>query len=539
MQGYKIIDGIGIIPADTTVIKDGAFENCTELTSIVIPDFVTEVEDCAFRGCVNLRSIKVDPGNGVYDSREDCNAIIETETNSLVVGCAKTKIPQGVKVIEDYAFYDCKGLKSIEIPATVERIGMGAFDSCYGLKNIVIPASVTEIDVCAFRECVNLKCIEIPASVTEIGEDAFDVCDGLTSIKVDPNNGVYDSREDCNALIETASNTLLRGCPTSKIPEGVTTIGRGAFADVKNLTNVEIPASVKVIEGFAFTGCGMEQLELPPSVEEIGESAFQNCAKLKSVIISSSVKVIGKSAFFDCPKLESVEILSSEVEIGDGAFEDCPAVKTVKMPYVKEYHGWFVYSVNLTNVEMPSVEVIGDNAFAGQKKLKKLVFTELLEVGEDAFKGCTGLTNIMMPRVVEIKSGAFYGCTKLKVIEISSVQEVGVSAFAGCTALESVELPSLEAIGDEAFCGCSALKSVKVSSNEVETGAGLTFDGCDNLISFEFLTAKHGNEFDNYDLLEHRSLKEIIVPAGTGKRFKEWAKDMFMDKIIVERKPER
>ena len=127
MEGYYIMNGMGIIPADTTVIEEGAFKDCTELTSIVIPGFVTEVEDGAFRGCVNLRSIKVDPSNEVYDSREDCNAIIETETNSLVAGCAKTKIPQGVEVIDDYAFYGSKGLKSIEIPATVERIGDYAF----------------------------------------------------------------------------------------------------------------------------------------------------------------------------------------------------------------------------------------------------------------------------------------------------------------------------------------------------------------------------------------------------------------------------
>ena len=509
------MNGMGIIPADTTVIEEGNFKDCTELTSIVIPGFVTEVEDGAFRGCVNLRSIKVDPSNEVYDSREDCNAIIETETNSLVVGCAKTKIPQGVEVIGDYAFYDCKCLKSIEIPASVERIGEYAFYDCKGLKSI-----------------------EIPASVTEIGEHAFEDCINLENIEVSPDNKVYDSREDCNALIETASNTLLRGCPTSTIPEGVTTIEFRAFDGYQKLKNIEIPASVRVIEGYAFTECGIEQLELPPSVEEIGESAFQNCEKLKSLVIPASVRVIGDGAFFECHKLESIEILSSEVEIGEGAFEDCPALKTVKMPYVKEYHGWFVDSVNLTNVEMPSVEVIGDNAFAGQKKLKRLVFPKLLEVGEEAFKGCTGLTNIMMPSVVEVKSGAFYDCTKLNEIEMSSVQEVGESAFVGCTALESVELPSLEAIGDEAFGGCSRLRSVKVSSNKEEID-GSPFASCENLTSFELLTAEHGDELDDYGLLDsNMNLREIIVPAGTGEHFKKRAKDMMMDRIIVEREPE-
>ena len=330
--------------------------------------------------------------------------------------------------------------------------------------------------------------IVIPASVTEIGEHAFENCFNLENIDVSPDNKVYDSREDCNAIIETETNTLVVGCAKTKISQGVTTVGFRAFDDCKNLKNIEIPASVRVIEDFAF---------------------------------------------FECHKLESIEILSSEVGIGEGAFEDCPALKTVKMPYVTEYHGWFVDSVNLTNVEMPSVEVIGDNAFAGQKKLNKLVFPKLLEVGEGAFKGCTGLTNIMMPSVVEIKSGAFNDCTKLKEIEISSVQEVGESAFAGCTALESVELPSLEAIGDEAFGGCSRLRSVKVSSNKEEIH-GSPFAGCGNLTSFELLTAEHGDELDDYGLLDlDMNLKEIIVPAGTGKHFKKRANDMMMDSIIV------
>lgn len=413
----------------------------------------------------------------------------------------------------------------------------------------IIPSGTTEIEEDAFTERKELTSIDIPASVTQIDVNAFDGCTNLTSIKVSPHNKVYDSREDCNAIIETATNTLVLGCATTKIPEGVTTIGWGAFDGCKKLKNIEIPASVRIIEEGAFRYSGIEQLELPPSLDVIGESAFEGCSKLKNLVIPASVKVIEESAFYECSKLASVEILSSDVEIRDGAFEECNALKTVKMPYSDEYHGCFCYCPNLTNVEMPLVEVIGDSAFKGQEKLKKLMFPKLLEVGEEAFKGCTGLKSISMPRVEEIKTSAFEDCTQLKDIEMSEVQVVEESAFAGCTALESVEMPSLEGIGDEAFYGCTALRSVKVSSNKVSSdeeelfgGMMTPFAGCDNLTSFELLTAEHGNELNYYGILapcELSNLKEIIVPSGTGKYYRKKAQDSLKENLIVEQKPEK
>lgn len=409
----------------------------------------------------------------------------------------------------------------------------------------IIPSGTTEIEYDAFTGRKELTSIFIPDSVTQIDVYAFDDCVNLMSIKVSPDNKVYDSREDCNAIIETATNTLILGCATSKIPEDVTTIGWGAFDGCKKLKNIVIPASVRVIDGYAFRYNELEQLELPPSVEVIGESAFERSKKLKSLVIPASVKVIGDMAFFESAKIECVEILSADAKIGGSAFESLPALKTIMMPYVVEYHSIFEDCPKLTNVEMPLVEVIGDGAFMGQTKLKNLMFPMLLEVGEEAFKGCTGLKSIIMPRVEEIKYCAFEDCTQLKNVEMLDVQALGEYAYAGCTALESVEMPSIGVISREAFSGCTALKSVKVSSSNIMGPACSTcaFDGCNNVVSVEFFDVERGDEYYDYEygiswMSEFDNLKEIIVPAGMGKYIRKEAREVFVDKLIVERKPE-
>ena len=122
MADFEIKDGVGIIPDGTTKLDWSSFEKCTELTSIVIPDSVTEISGSAFKGCSNLTSIVVSEGNTVYDSRNNCNAVIETETNTLVAGCAGTSIPKSVTKIGRIAFWERVGMTSIIIPKSVTKL---------------------------------------------------------------------------------------------------------------------------------------------------------------------------------------------------------------------------------------------------------------------------------------------------------------------------------------------------------------------------------------------------------------------------------
>ena len=186
-----------------------------------------------------------------------------------------------VTSIGERAFYECNGLTSITIPNSVTSIGNSAFYFCSGLTSITIPNSVTSIGEGAFSYCYDLTSITIPNSVTSIGEHAFWSCSGLTTIVVESGNTVYDSRNNCNAIVESATNTLMFGCKNTIIPNSVTSIGVDAFSYCSGLTSITIPNSVTSIGERAFYECrGLTSVTIGNSVTSIGESAFSFCSGL-------------------------------------------------------------------------------------------------------------------------------------------------------------------------------------------------------------------------------------------------------------------
>ena len=323
------------IPSSVTSIGSEAFEECTSLTSITIPNSVTSMGRNPFTGCSGLTSINVSSGNAKYDSRNNCNAIIEKSTNTLFCGCKNTVIPNSVTSIGNHAFSGCTGLTSITIPDSVTSIGDYAFSSCKGLSSITIPNSVTSIGKCAFEYCKGLTSVTIPDSVTSIGDFAFNnctgltsitipdsvtnigigafsgcksltsitipnsvlsigrnpfsACSGLTSINVSEDNTEYDSRDNCNAIIEKSTNTLISGCVNTVMPSNVTTIGDSAFNSCTGLTSITIPDSVTSIGDYAFSSCkSLTSITIPNSVTSIGNQTFVLSNNLKDVYYTGS-----------------------------------------------------------------------------------------------------------------------------------------------------------------------------------------------------------------------------------------------------------
>ena len=163
-------------------IKDNAFEGCSGLISVTLGKSVKSIGNTVFSGCSSLASIVVDAGNRVYDSRNNCNAIIATASNTLFLGCKNTVIPNNVTSIGGGAFYKCSGLTSVTIPNSVTSIGDNAFEHCSGLTSVTIGDSVTSIGNWAFRGCSGLTSITIPNSVTSIGDYACYECPKLRNI---------------------------------------------------------------------------------------------------------------------------------------------------------------------------------------------------------------------------------------------------------------------------------------------------------------------------------------------------------------------
>ena len=303
-----------------TSIGNNAFYRCSSLTSVTIGESVTRIGDYAFKDCSSLTSITI-PNSvtsiGIYAFR-DCSSL------------TSITIPNSVTSIGYSAFHSCSSLTSVTIPNSVTSIANSTFYNCSSLTSIAIPESVTSIGYSAFFNCSSLTSVTIHKSVTSIGNGAFYSCSSLTSMVVESGNTTYDSRENCNAIIETATNTLIVGCQNTVIPESVTSIGESAFEDCSSLVSITIPNSVTSIGYSAFYACSsLTSVTIGESVTSIEHYAFSRCSSLASITIPESVTNIGNYAFEGCSSLTSVTIGESVPSIGEKTFYNCSSLTSI------------------------------------------------------------------------------------------------------------------------------------------------------------------------------------------------------------------
>ena len=536
-----------------TGIGGNAFRGCSGLTSVEIPNSVTSIGGFAFSGCSGLTSLTI--GNSVTS--------IDNKAFQSCTGLTSVEIPNSVTSIGSQAFYGCSGLEKVIVEdiAAWCNISFGDYysnplfyanhlysDENTEITDLVIPNSVASIGNSVFYACSGLTSLTIGNSVTSIGENAFAGCSGLTSMLVSNGNTKYDSRGNCNAIIETASNTIILGCKNTVIPNSVTSIGDRAFVGCSGLTSIEIPNSVTSIGASAFASCrsltsvvipnsvtsignqaffysGLTSVQIGNSVTSIGELAFSECSRLNKVIVEdiaawcnisfandranplyyahhlysdenteitdlvipNSVTSISNKAFSYCSGLTSVEIPNSVTSIGNNTFENCSGLEKV---IVRDLAAWCNISFgNSVGQVYANPLYYAHHLYSDENtEITDLVIpNSVTSIGGCAFAGCSGLTSVEIPNsVTSIGDGAFYLCSGLTSVEIGySVTSIGVNAFSGCSSLTSVVIPnSVTSIGSSAFSGCTGLTSM-VIPNSVKSIGSSAFYGCTGLTSVE------------------------------------------------------
>ena len=329
-QAFYYCEGLTgqlVIPNTVKEIKPMAFFRCTGFTGLTLSNALTDLDNdvfnyCGFTGTINIpkhlkhidvttfyccngiEGFVVDPENNVYDSRNNCNAIISTADNALIIGCKNSTIPNTVVSIAEGAFYYVTGLTSITIPNSVQSIGGMSF------------------------WYTGLTSINIPNSVNIIVENPFAGCAELATITVESGNTTFDSRNNCNAIIRTTYNEIIAGCQNTVIPNSVTIIGGYAFYDCNKLSGeLVLHEGITTIAAYAFGKCASltGSLTLPNSLIDIGESAFADCSGFDGrLTLSESLITIPNWAFDGCVGFnDSLIIPNSVTSIGARAFKDC------------------------------------------------------------------------------------------------------------------------------------------------------------------------------------------------------------------------
>ena len=504
---------------EVVAIGDRAFENRTDLRTVMIPDSLEKIEFEAFYNCINLKIVDLSSNLTTigYDVFGNCKSISKIEipkslkkfdgtwgsgTNlsyGAFGGCSNLKtvnFEAGSTIVCAALFMGCDGIEEIELPDTITEIGDSAFKSCKNLNKVIIPESVTKIDGDAFAECSGLVDIKMHEGINTIGSRAFYKCDRLLDIVIP------DS-------VEKIEFEAFRGCDkleNIKLSENLTIVGYGVFGDCKSISKIEIPKSLKKFDGTwgrgtnlsygAFGGCsnlktvnfeagstivcaalfmgcdGIEEIELPDTITEIGDSAFKNCKNLDRITMNNGIEILESSAFEDCFSLTTINIPNTVKAISNSTFQDCTSLTEVHLSNILKEIPASTFSgcKKLTTINFPStLTTIGNSAFSGCESLPEAILPSGVEkIESNAFKNCKALKKAALPDTVSsIGSSAFYGCEALTDITLGSkLKKIESQTFYGCIVLPSIVIPyNVTTIGDSAFVNCTKLTQITVPRN--------------------------------------------------------------------------
>lgn len=520
-----------------TSISSRAFEDCSYIESVSIPESVEKISGGAFFGFNNkrlacLKRIIVDENNAHY-SNDEHGVLFNKDKTVLFLYPMGNKnssydIPSSVKFIDREAFSDCSDLSIIKLPEGLIKISERAFCNCTGLIGINIPESVEEIDDKAFYGCLNLQIINLGENVKKFGLEVFDGTSYYNNQQNWKDGVLYIS---CY-LIEASENVPSSYC----IKEGIKMIVPNAFYQNKTIENITIPDGVESIGSLAFYECtNLKSVSFGEncSIKTLSCGLFSGCENLSEVSIPESVEYMESQVFEMCDSIEYMYIPASVAQMEFLQFTGCISLKFIEVDknnpnYSNDAHGVLYNKDKTILIAYPAgseletykvennVEIIEQDAFWESQNLVEVVFDEkckIKKIDHKTFYGTKSLKTITIPASVEtIGIGAFDSCEKLETVyfeDESKLNEIGYYAFRfcsslklidipnqfdnvgwqtfkGCTSLERIVIPNAESIAYQAFYGCENLKSIVIPSGVLKID-DFAFNGCDKLTDVYYM----------------------------------------------------
>ena len=521
---------------------------------------------------LNVDTLYVGGGNGVNGDIIAESAFDSSDVDR-VAHIKHIVLPEGIKYIGNYAFYECPDLVSVVLPSTLETIGdkafkgcvnlttislpnnvysLGsyAFSECTNLESVILPNSIREIQEYTFSECTNLKYIYLPSSLISIGDYAFNNS-GLTYVIIPENvNHIGDSAfADCDSLLTIIANegairsygaSLFSHC--DKLEKVVlngytsTTFWNSVFDNCPNLKHVVLPTGMTHLSSDMFENCTkLETVVLPNTLDQIYSGAFRGCTSLRSISLPNGVYYIGDYAFKDCTSLAYVELNDGLLTIGRGVFENCTNLKSIVIPnsVTSIGNGVFKMDVDASKLESLVIPFVGrsninssyayfsdmfgalttSGVSALPKTLKTVIVTNSFDLNSQAFYNCKYIETIVIKgHVYSIGNNAFSGCTALTSLSLpETVTSIGMRAFMDCTNLKNINIPNtVKAFGQFAFYNCTSLESI-ILPDSMEVLVDRAFQNCTSL---KYVYMKEGLKVINERTFSGcTSLESIVIPT--------------------------